>query len=243
MDCPSCDKSLPTVQGMRIHHAKVHGERLPNRTCKDCGTQFYDPKSQRKYCGNCNPYAGRNNGNWNDAKETAECRLCGVAFEYYPSDKKGVYCSTCVENYEGFLGTPYDEVHDIERVSRRCEQCGEEMLLLKSYVDQHERNGRFCSHECRCIAMKESNDANSYNKGWIELRRRAIRRDGESCQKCGVHKSTLDYDLDVHHLKPVREFEDPTDAHTLSNVICLCRSCHISVEWELRSINNSARNE
>ncbi|WP_394327071.1 HNH endonuclease [Halopenitus malekzadehii] len=31
---------------------------------------------------------------------------------------------------------------------------------------------------------------------------------------------------DVHHLKPVREFEDPQDTHTLSNAVTLCRLCH-----------------
>lgn len=243
MECPTCDKYLPTEQGVRIHHAKVHDKRLRNRTCKDCGRQFYDSKSQRKYCGRCNPNAGQNNGNWRDAKETSDCRLCGKSFEYYPSDKKGVYCSECVRNSDGFLGIPYDEIHDIERVIRHCEQCGEEMVLLKSYVEYDERNGRFCSHRCRSIAMIESNEEVTYNQGWAELRRKAIQRDEETCQECGIHRSALDHDLDVHHIKPVREFNDPMDANTLTNVVCLCRSCHISIEWTLRSTNKPARNE
>jgi hypothetical protein len=28
----------------------------------------------------------------------------------------------------------------------------------------------------------------------------------------------------------VREFDDPQDAHELSNVVCLCRQCHGFVE-------------
>jgi predicted HNH restriction endonuclease len=31
---------------------------------------------------------------------------------------------------------------------------------------------------------------------------------------------------DVHHITPVRDFDEPQNAHTLDNVICLCRSCH-----------------
>ena len=89
MRCPTCEKMLPTRQGMRQHHTKVHGEPLPNRTCADCGTDFYHAKAQRTFCYDCNHNAGENNGNWRDAKETAECRLCGDAFEFYPSDKKG----------------------------------------------------------------------------------------------------------------------------------------------------------
>ncbi|WP_306438828.1 HNH endonuclease [Natronococcus pandeyae] len=31
---------------------------------------------------------------------------------------------------------------------------------------------------------------------------------------------------DVHHITPVREFENPQRAHTVDNLISLCRSCH-----------------
>lgn len=245
MYCPSCEKELPTEQGMRQHHTKVHGYPLPNRTCVGCEVEFYDPKSQRKYCDECNPNAGRHNGNWRGAKETGECRLCGDSFEFYPSDKIGVYCPSCVEDSDEFLGQPYHEVHEIERVTRVCEQCGDETEFLKSYIERDDRHGRFCSHECRCIAMKESNDNVTYNEGWAELRREALDRDGQTCQKCGIRASELPHDLDVHHIKPVREFEDPSDAHTLLNVICLCRSCHIQIEWKLRSItsNQTAHNQ
>lgn len=238
MECPNCNKELPTKQGLRQHHTKVHGERLPNRTCKGCGTAFYDAKARRKFCDNCNPNAGQYNGNWKDAKEITECRICDQEFEFYPSDKPGIYCPDCVEDSDDFLGKPYYEVHDIEHVCRRCEQCGDDMILLKSYVNQRERNGRFCSHECRCIALKESGSDASYNEGWAELRRKALTRDENTCQECGLHESELDYDLDVHHLVPVREFEQTSDAHTLSNVKCLCRSCHIEREWEMRSIKD-----
>lgn len=34
MECPTCEKSLATRQGMRQHHAKVHGESLPNERAK-----------------------------------------------------------------------------------------------------------------------------------------------------------------------------------------------------------------
>lgn len=243
MDCPSCSKKLPTLQGMRIHHAKVHDERLANRRCNDCGVEFYDRKAQRKFCDDCNPNGGRNNGNWKDAKDTADCRLCGDTFRYYPSDKRGVYCPSCVRGSGGFLGTPYEEVREIERVIRRCEHCGREMELLKSYVEYDKGHGRFCSQDCRNLAMKEENGAVSYNKGWAALRRRAIERDNKCCQECGVHRSELDFDLDVHHIVPVRDFKRPSEAHTLKNVVCLCRSCHISLEWELRSVGCAPRNE
>jgi hypothetical protein len=69
MDCPTCGTSLSTRQGMRQHHTKMHGEPLPNRTCTGCDERFYDPKARREYCGDCNPNAGSNNGNWKHAAE------------------------------------------------------------------------------------------------------------------------------------------------------------------------------
>lgn len=123
-DCPTCDRTLQTQRGMRQHHTKVHGDPLPNRTCKGCETEFYDEKARRVFCDNCNPNAGENNGNWRDARESAECRRCGSKFRYYPSDKAGVFCPECVAEADEFLGTHYAEVHGIEPVEFDCEQCG-----------------------------------------------------------------------------------------------------------------------
>lgn len=55
---------------------------------------------------------------------------------------------------------------------------------------------------------------------WRNARERALHRDGHECQWCGDEADI------VHHLKPVRLFDDPKDAHTLSNVVSLCTICH-----------------
>ena len=144
MRCPTCNKGLNKTQGMRQHHAKVHGESLPNRTCKDCGTEFYDSKAQRTFCDDCNPNGGKNNGNWRHAKETSECRRCGASFGFYPSDKKGVYCPDCVADMDEFLGDPF--VKDAERVAKTCKQCGVSMEVLKSDLDRG--HGKFCNRDC-----------------------------------------------------------------------------------------------
>ena len=68
MDCPTCGRSLSTKQGMRQHHTKAHGDPLPNRTCEGCDTEFYDPKTRRRYCDDCDPNAGEHNGNWKGRK-------------------------------------------------------------------------------------------------------------------------------------------------------------------------------
>lgn len=36
---------------------------------------------------------------------------------------------------------------------------------------------------------------------------------------------------DVHHIKPVRDFDEPQEAHEMTNLITLCKRCHTSAEW------------
>ena len=48
---------------MRIHYSHNHDGNLSNRTCNDCGTDFYDPESRSNYCDDCDPNAGENDEN------------------------------------------------------------------------------------------------------------------------------------------------------------------------------------
>lgn len=226
MECPTCEKILSTERGMRQHHTKVHGKPLPNRTCTGCKTEFYDPKARRKFCENCNPNAGEHNGNWRDEKEAAECKRCGVEFEYYPSNKEGVYCSTCVEESDEFLGVPYYEVHDIERTKKVCEFCGRIIDVLQSRADRYPV--RFCSLNCHALSLSEPETVaeNVYRGKWYKIRQQVLERDEYRCQNCGISCDEMGREPDVHHIIPVREFENPQRAHTLDNLISLCRSCH-----------------
>ena len=236
MDCPTCEKSLDTEQGVRIHHAKVHDEHLPNRVCKGCDSRFYDSDSKRSYCADCNPNAGSNNGNWNGAKESTKCEICSRTFDYYPSNKKGLFCSDCVEKTDEFLGDPY--VKDAERIERECEYCEEPMEVLLSTI--RNGNGRFCSRDCLAKWMSENRigDAHHqwegggiyYGQKWWRIRQEALERDEHTCQHCGIHQDDLNRSLDVHHLERVRSFDEPQDARTLDDVVVLCCSCHRNVE-------------
>lgn len=211
---------------MRQHHTKVHGEPLPNRKCTGCDTEFYDPKARREFCDDCDPNAGRHNGNWRGGKETADCERCGRSFEFYPSDKDGVYCPECVAESDEFLGDHYADVREIEPVDRRCEYCGDEFSILPCHVRND--GGRFCSHECLSSWLSDQwGDGTAvYNGNWPAIRRRALERDDHECQYCGKERAEIGREPDVHHLDPVREFDDPQEAHTIDNVVALCPSCH-----------------
>lgn len=230
MDCPTCGKSLSTEQGMRQHHTKVHGDPLPNRTCADCGVEFYDAKARRTYCEDCYSEGGEKNGNYSGAKAVSECRRCGDSFEYYPSDKEGVYCPSCVKQANEFLGTPYAETVEVERIERTCDYCDEQMTVLA--CERRQGHGRFCSDDCKHSWMSDQFGEGEavYNGRWRQVRRKALQRDDYRCQKCGDRAHELGQNPDVHHIRPVRTFEDPQRAHRLDNLISLCKSCHARVE-------------
>ncbi|MCU4925210.1 HNH endonuclease [Halobacteria archaeon AArc-dxtr1] len=246
MDCPTCGKSLRTEQGMRQHHTKVHDKPIPNRTCNGCETEFYDSKARREFCENCNPNAGEHNGNWNGGNETTTCKLCGETFEYYPSDKLGVYCPDCVEAADGQI--PENPSTKGPRVQTNCRHCAAVLEIRPSRIESRTR-GVFCSLECYggwLSANVVGPDHHQweggpieYGREWWRIRRQALERDGYECQECGAGPDELGRNPDVHHQTPVRSFGEPEDAHTLDNVISLCRPCHRRAESKTRSASTA----
>lgn len=237
MECPTCEKSLSTKQGVRQHHTKVHGETLPNRCCKGCEVEFYDPKSRREFCDDCNPNAGEHNGNWKDKKSTATCESCSTTFSYYSSNKNGKYCQDCVESAEGLL--PENPQEKEPRVFVECRYCGQKKSVLPSQEDNKER-GFYCNLNCYGRWLSENIIGSNhhqweggpidYGQSWWSIRRAARERDNYECQICGQSKDELGRNPDVHHLTPVRKFDNVEEAHTMDNVVTLCRSCHRHVE-------------
>jgi hypothetical protein len=67
--------------------------------------------------------------------------------------------------------------------------------------------------------------------GWTIARRDARKRDGNTCQLCGATKNIGRWkNMDVHHIRSFYDFATPAEANVLSNLICLCRTCHKTVE-------------
>jgi len=80
---------------------------------------------------------------------------------------------------------------------------------------------------------KDGEDAR-YGKNWQQERKKALQRDGQQCQRCGIsaeeHQRKIGMDLHVHHITPAREFDDYNERNKLSNLITLCAACHRN--WE-----------
>lgn len=84
-------------------------------------------------------------------------------------------------------------------------------------------------------STKSSDGYYDRHKGpkWRENRWRAKFRDGFQCVECGItesqHRHRKDLwgrGLHVHHITPVREYDDYSDAHVLDNLETVCDACH-----------------
>jgi len=74
-----------------------------------------------------------------------------------------------------------------------------------------------------------------YGPTWHTQRRRARKRDEYRCQACGMtdheHKDRYGWELEVHHIIPIREFDDLGAANELKNLVTLCRRHHRKYEY------------
>lgn len=208
--CPTCGDEFDTEGGRNKHHAFSHGESI--------------------------------------AKETSTCEFCGEKFSYYPSDKSGVACSDCVgsgEEYRNTEGLSHRGLSGSDNPNwsggRRvtCDWCGDE--VYKSPDDIQRADHNFCEKECMNLFLSDKYQKcgnpywrggydPEYGYGWWEAREKALERDNHRCQSCGKEKEDIGHNPDVHHIKPVRGFDEKEDAHSLDNLICLCRQCHSDVE-------------
>jgi hypothetical protein len=73
-----------------------------------------------------------------------------------------------------------------------------------------------------------------YGKSWRKQREKAIKRDGHTCQSCGMtseqHLNQSGTELHVHHITPWDEFDNHKERNKLPNLITLCAKCHR--KWE-----------
>jgi len=186
------------------------------------------------------------------------CRKAGVPHNNKPQkkDKVEIKCNQCGEKRNVY---PYRAEKQFpngtsetckfcmdKKVVTSCSWCGSDIEKHRYLVDAAENN--FCDHKCfgewRSSNIIGENHPR-YNGGrkdfgenWPEIRKVAIQRDNEECQRCGIsrerHLSDKNIDLDVHHKEPRRKFIESCksieQADEISNLITLCRSCHMKME-------------
>lgn len=251
-ECPICGLLCKSEHGLNRHYHIQHNKRYLNRTCNHCEKKFRST-FPKKYCSDdcleaAAPYAGNSNPNYRGAKRTTECKQCGGEFEYYPSEKEGLFCADCVRggNWQTLPDTTGRNNPRWKGGKRttECHICGEE---IARYPSNMTGEVCLCSEACRRKWLSEKftgpghpnwkgggND--SYGKGWAEARRRALDRDGYRCLVCGTSREEIGRNPDVHHIVPVRRFiesENHTreEAHRLENLVTLCIGCHRKADF------------
>lgn len=124
-----------------------------------------------------------------------------------------------------------------------CAVCEEEFYIQKSKTSRR----KTCSRECfgEYFSKNYSGSDNPcwqggksryyYGTNWYRMREKAWERDNYECQICGRDESELSTKPSVHHIKPIKEFENPEDANTLENLITVCTKHHKMIEdWKLK---------
>jgi len=222
------------------------------KRCKYCDSEFETYKSRkRKFCSqNCSSrwqsdnLTGKNHPHYQKVK--INCENCGSVIKVAPCNKdRKKYCSKKCQ-YEHFSNrfsgknNPFYKA----KIKLECENCKENFQVIPSRADR-----KFCSENCfnEFLEGRERKNFQAENhpkwKGgyniprganWQAQRTSALKRDNYECQSCGIcnqeHKQKHGYELDVHHITPHRKFDNKKKANELSNLITLCRRCHIDIE-------------
>jgi len=123
--------------------------------------------------------------------------------------------------------------------TRECEQCG------LTFECRPASDQRLCSINCRGAWVSENLSGENwptfkgggkryYGENWAKQRTKRIKMDSYQCVVCSItrekHYEKHGVDLNVHHVTPLREFDDPEQANTVDNLRTLCKVCH--AKWE-----------
>jgi 5-methylcytosine-specific restriction endonuclease McrA len=219
--------------------------------CDYCGGEFNKKpslieKSENNFCdSDCYGSYLSENRSGNDHpqynKKKVTCKNCGKEKEVSPSHHEKVenhYCNAeCQAEYEDRSGEN-NHFWKGGKETVECEYC-ESLVEVHQYRTE-EYDTFFCNVDCRGKwATEEFSGENHplwegyseyYGEDWLAIRDLVRERDNGTCQICGTDSNELGQWPDVHHIKPVKDFEDPNNANYPMNLISLCSSCHGKVE-------------
>ncbi|WP_191567302.1 HNH endonuclease [Metabacillus idriensis] len=228
--------------------------------CNECGVQFNKKYSTAKYCSNsCRAKAV---GKMNTKLSEIECEFCKKVFrpkgsktrfcsiKCRPANRENKIQTSCLKCNTEMLVIPArlkdgrgkycsKECFASRIGNTNCKHCNKELTLYLSDI----KDNNFCNQECKSEWMSYTfNGENSWSwrggcdeyrgENWKSQRRKALKRDGYKCVKCGASKAEAK--LMVHHKVPFRFFKrDYLKANVLDNLETNCNSCHSSQESHL----------
>lgn len=155
------------------------------------------------------------------------CEICGNEIKNINGrNYKRKYCKSCRD--KGISLTQY------KRIKTKCGYCGKEIEVIPSVFNKNKFC--YCSEDCmgknyKVLYTGENSPTwnggeKHYQGNWFQARDTARERDEYKCQICGKTEYEIGKQLDVHHIKPYKSFDDKFEANKIDNLICLCYKCH-----------------
>jgi hypothetical protein len=247
----------------RSHWHEWHRAKRPVVNCDQCGAKIRRPRShvekvRHQFCNQecygkwrSTHIVGTDSPLWDKTEVT--CDNCGDDIWVTPYESSLVEHHFCDQKcYGEWRSSLTGEDHPLwNRVELTCDNCGCPIVRKPSQAERSENH--FCSTECHGEWATENRTGENsptwkggyepyYGGNWFRRRRLALDRDAHTCQDCGATVDELGQEPDVHHIRPFRLFvaEHGNDveaaaehANGLDNLICYCRSCHLSIEHQV----------
>ena len=189
------------------------------KTCEVCGVSF-----ERRVNGNPHRFCSRScGGKWHmDNRVMRGPSLVGNQL------RKGIKPTNAFtpEQVRGSSNPKW-----VEPLRLICEHCKQE-FERKPWEVKRGGAGRFCGRTCFAASGVFAGEKSSTWVGgpktyrgrtWRKARLLAVVRDKGGCVLCGT---VIGQSIPVHHVRPFREFDSEIEANQLSNLVCLCNSCH-----------------
>lgn len=119
-------------------------------------------------------------------------------------------------------------------ITEIAEMCEVHRVTVRNWMHRHDIEPQGLEGEYSANWKEGPQLKRNYGSKWYRFAEKARKRDDYECQRCGINQSEYKQEhgvaLDVHHVKAVDTFRHPRKAHTLDNLVTLCRPCHTTVE-------------
>lgn len=240
---------------------KEYGKKAKEKNmliCPECGKKFYCKPAQQKnselnfcsYSCSATYYARKRSENL----KMIPCDNCETLHhqnQYKIDNFDHHFCSKKCHNE--YMKTLIGEKNKkYKRTEIKCSYCGKTLLLTDSQINRSKQY-HYYSKECMSkhyegLVYGENHPSWKggysnvyYGPHWKRISESVRKRDNYTCQRCGCKQE--DISLSVHHIKPLREFDDYNEGNKEENLITLCPKCHgivehYGIDFELKHKNN-----
>ena len=185
--------------------------------CTHCGKKLY--RNQFKLTKNLHNFCSKKcYSSWMIRGKKIKCATCEK--ELYKERGRLKERNFCSKKCQGKFYSGENN-HQWNRITLVCEHCE------KSYeVSLCRKASRFCTFKCYNNWRKERRNQDNRGANWREQKKLALIRDKFSCRICGLSENLV-----VHHIVPFSSFKSYKQANRLINLMTLCRSCHMKIEF------------